>query len=265
MKDKDSLREAMKYSDVVYNLTGSHLESKNFSFTDIHATAAESVAEVASELGVKRLIQMSCVSADASSPSKFLQSRADGEQRVRAAFPDATIVRTSDVFGPEDRLFRKWQMRKMLPGGIPIANKDAVKWPVYSHDVGRGLANLVEDPHAVGNTYEFVGPEAWRLENLLKYMLRVTKEEVNVYELNQKYFQMLAGLIEKYPLHEPFLNKDEVIRESLSDVLEGHPGLIDVEVEPTPLGKVAISFLRTYRRHAVFDDVITTAELRGAV
>eukprot|EP01134_Creolimax_fragrantissima_P006366 CFRG6366T1 len=265
IKDKDSLRDALRYSDVVYNLVGAHRESKNFRFSDVHVSGAQNVAEVAQELGVDRLIHMSAVNAAVDSPSKFLKSKALGEEAVLAAYPSATIVRTSDVFGAEDRLFRRWQGRKMLPGGIPIASTSAVKCPVFSHDVGHGLANLLEDPYAKGTTYEFVGPEFWRLDKLLEYMLKITKEDVSVYELSPSTFQLLASVIEKYPLHEPILNRDEVIREGLCDTLNGLPGLEEAGVCPTPLSKVAIQFLRQYRRHAVFDDVLTDAEARGVL
>jgi NADH dehydrogenase (ubiquinone) 1 alpha subcomplex subunit 9 len=44
------------------------------------------------------------LNASQNSTSKFYQSKAEGEERVRAAFPNATIVRPAGMYGFEDRL-----------------------------------------------------------------------------------------------------------------------------------------------------------------
>ena len=41
-------------------------------------------------------------------PSAYARSKAAGEAAVRAAFPDATILRPSIVFGPEDHFFNRF-------------------------------------------------------------------------------------------------------------------------------------------------------------
>lgn len=122
----------MRHSDVVYNLVGRDWETKNFSYTDVHATAAGDIARIAREEGVDRLVHVSHLNADVNSPSAFyrvslgspsalrraprltkvaallpsdrLQTKAEGEALVREEFPEASIVRPSAIFGYEDRL-----------------------------------------------------------------------------------------------------------------------------------------------------------------
>jgi NADH dehydrogenase (ubiquinone) 1 alpha subcomplex subunit 9 len=67
-------------------------------------TGAERIAKIAAEAGVSRLVHMSHLNASHDSPSKFYQSKAEGEERVKAAFPSATIVRPAQMFGYEDKL-----------------------------------------------------------------------------------------------------------------------------------------------------------------
>jgi len=44
------------------------------------------------------------LNASKASPSKFYQTKAEGEELVKAAFPGATIVRPATMFGYEDKL-----------------------------------------------------------------------------------------------------------------------------------------------------------------
>lgn len=103
LRRDDQILEAVRHSDVVYNLVGRWWETKNFSFEDINVTAAERIAKICDEAGVARLIHVSHLNAAPDAPSKFLRTKWEGEQRVRAAFPGATIVRPGPMFGFEDR------------------------------------------------------------------------------------------------------------------------------------------------------------------
>lgn len=51
-----------------------------------------------------RLVHVSHLNASATSPSKFYQTKALGEERVKAVFPTATIIRPGTMFGFEDKL-----------------------------------------------------------------------------------------------------------------------------------------------------------------
>ena len=77
---------------------------RNFDYTSVHVAGAERIASVAAQSGVSRLVHVSHLNASATSKSKFYQTKAEGEERVKAAFPTATIVRPGTMFGYEDRL-----------------------------------------------------------------------------------------------------------------------------------------------------------------
>jgi NADH dehydrogenase len=53
-------------------------------------------------MGVARFVHVSGIGANAASSSSYIRSRGEGEQAVRAAFPQAVIVRPSVMFGPDD-------------------------------------------------------------------------------------------------------------------------------------------------------------------
>jgi NADH dehydrogenase (ubiquinone) 1 alpha subcomplex subunit 9 len=77
---------------------------RNFDFKSVQVDGAETIAKVAAAAGVPRLIHVSHLNASSTSQSKFYQAKAEGEEKVKAAFPNATIVRPAAMYGYEDRL-----------------------------------------------------------------------------------------------------------------------------------------------------------------
>jgi len=78
--------------------------SRNFDYHSVHAKGAETIARIAAENNVPRFVQVSHLNASRNSPSKFYQTKAEGEELVKAVFPSATIVRPAAMFGYEDKL-----------------------------------------------------------------------------------------------------------------------------------------------------------------
>lgn len=70
----------------------------------MHVTSAQSIAKVAAQNGVSKLVHVSHLNASLDSKSDFYQTKAEGELAVKEAFSDATIIRPSIMFGYEDKL-----------------------------------------------------------------------------------------------------------------------------------------------------------------
>ena len=98
--DPDQVAAALAGADAVVNLAGI-LFPRGQSFEDVHADGAGNVAEAAAKAGVKALVHVSAIGADSESHSHYAQTKAMGEARVRAAFPAATILRPSIIFGAD--------------------------------------------------------------------------------------------------------------------------------------------------------------------
>lgn len=63
LRDEESLRKAMRHSNVVVNLVGRDWETHNFSFDTVHVEGAARVARIARECGVEKLIHVSSLNA----------------------------------------------------------------------------------------------------------------------------------------------------------------------------------------------------------
>lgn len=93
--NNDAMTEfAIKRSNIVINLVGSSLETRNFSFDDAHAAWPARLAQIASQNPlVERLIHFSDMGAAADHASARMRSKAAGDAAVRESFPDATIFK----------------------------------------------------------------------------------------------------------------------------------------------------------------------------
>ena len=99
----DTVASAVHDADVVVSLVGiMHGTPKDFD--EIQWKGAANVARAARDAGAK-LIHFSAIGADASSSITYARTKGLGEQAVMDICPDATIVRPSIVFGPEDDFF----------------------------------------------------------------------------------------------------------------------------------------------------------------
>lgn len=185
LQDEASIKKAVKYSNVVINLIGREWETKNFKFDDVHVKGARAIARACKEAGVQRLIHVSALNATdkperfvMKKPSNFFPSKYRGELAVLEEFPDATIIRPSDVYGQEDRFLRfvviavvnpainpllccryyAWVSRRQ-GRWLPVWRKGEAteKQPVFVGDVALGILNAARDPSTKGKIFQAVG------------------------------------------------------------------------------------------------------------
>lgn len=270
VRDKDSIREAFRNTDVVVNLIGKHYETKhavptrradgklsrvNFSFDEVHVAAAEAIAEVAKEAGVKKFIQVSALSADANSESRWCKTKALGEAAVRKHFPEAIIVRPATIFGPEDR-FLNWiaESNVRLPILPLINNGENVLQPVYVADVAKALFELVKNYETfAGKTFQLTGPAEYTYKELAEYVQDVTLIRKPLVDIPPHVAAFAGKWIEE--LVNPVLTSDSVIELQQSIVEKKDPNLLtlkDLEIEPSSLDRIAFDYLHRFRKGGHF-------------
>ncbi|KAK9399336.1 NADH dehydrogenase [Crotalus adamanteus] len=248
-RDKDSTWRAVENSHVVINLVGRDWETRNFSFEEVFVSFPREIARLSKQAGVEKLIHFSHLNADSQSPSKYLRTKAEGEKVVRAEFPDAIIMKPSDVYGREDRFLNYYAgMRQFV--GVPIVGfgKKTVKQPVYVVDVARAVTNAIKDPDSKGKTYALVGPHRYFLYDMIKFVYSVMHRPFLTFPLPRPLFLFIARFFEMNPF-EPWITRDKVDRFYVTDKrVPDLPGLEDLGVIPTPLEYKAIEVLRRHRQ-----------------
>ena len=177
VRNRDSLKRAFEEADAVVNLVGVLYQHGAQSFDGTQADGAANVAAMAAEARVKRLVQVSAIGADANSKSAYARTKAEGEDRVRKAFPEAVILRPSIVFGPEDDFFNRFAGLASAPISnvfpmLPAIGGGHTKFqPVYAGDVADAIAAAVTRDDVAGETYELGGPKTYSFNEIYDLVL----------------------------------------------------------------------------------------------
>jgi NADH dehydrogenase len=242
----DSVAHALLGASAVVNLCGvfgSKMES-------VHVDGARNVAEAASQAGLDALVQISAIGAREESESDYGRTKAEGEAAVRQAFPGATIIRPSLVFGPEDNLTNRFAAMARLPFLPVIAAKRNFQ-PVYVRDLGKAVAMAALDPRRFGGqTYEIGGPQVMSMVELHKAILELTGQTPEIVPMPDLFGSLLSrfGWLPGAPL-----TRDQWLMLQRDNVQSGeHPGLEAFGIRPTPLDAVGFEWLSRFRKGGTF-------------
>ncbi len=204
------------------------------------------IAGAAASAGVKRLVHISAIGADPASDSRYAATKGEGEAAVRAAFPGATILRPSIVFGPEDNFFNRFAgMSRMLPF-MPVIEGATRMQPVYAGDVADAVLSALQSDAAIGKTYELGGPKVWLFVDLLAYILKVTGRDLALINMPLPLVQLQAWLLERMP--GKLLTRDQLKMLARDNVVASTAlGLSDLGISPTAVEQIVPDYLRRYR------------------
>lgn len=243
----ETLTAAIAGADAVINLVGSFVDMQR-----LHVEGARNIAEASARAGVKSLVHMSAIGADAQSKSAYGRTKGEGEAAVRQAFPKAVIVRPSIVFGREDAFINRFAaLIRALPI-IPVIGGKTRFQPVFAGDVGHAVAALVADPAAHGGkTYELGGPQILSMRQINEWIATQTGRSPIFIDLPDIAAAALATLTGWLP-GAPITRDQWIMLQSDNIVSAKARGLAALGVKATPLDAVARGWLLIYRRHGRF-------------
>jgi NADH dehydrogenase len=245
IQNETTVHRAVDGADLVVNLVGILAERREGDFQRIHAEGAGRVARLAAATGAARLVQVSAIGADPTSPSRYASSKAAGEQAVRTAFPAATILRPSVVFGPEDALFNRFAAMAQLLWVMPEIAGATRFQPVYVGDVADAVMAGLR-PDAPGATFELGGPRVLSMRELLAYVLAQTGRHRPLMAVPMWLARWQAAMLERLP--GKLLTRDQLLMLQRDNVVAtGAPGLADLGIVPTPMDLVVPAYLRRFR------------------
>ncbi|WP_448659529.1 complex I NDUFA9 subunit family protein [Sphingomonas sp. CJ99] len=245
----DTVARAVAGADAVVNLVG----ILNGAFDAVHADGAGNVAQAAADAGVGALVHVSALGADAGSASAYGRSKAAGEAAVRAAFPQATILRPSIVFGREDQFINRFAGMIASFPVVPVLKPDARFQPVYVVDLAHAVVKALANPGQFGGTtYSLGGPDTISMGELNRWIAREIGKSPAIVELPDAVGSMIAGL--GFLPGAPITRDQWAMLQTDNVVPAGAEGIEAFGIAPVPMASVAPGWLVLYRRQGRFAD-----------
>lgn len=246
---EDALSAYLGGCSAVVNLIAILHERKRGQFQSVHVDLAGRIARAASAAGVERMVHISAVGADHGSSSVYARTKAEGEEAVRDGFPDATVLRPSVVFGPEDDFLNRFAaMARILPA-LPLIGGGRTRFqPVYVGDVADAILAALTSEDVRGRTFELGGPRVYSFEELMRWLLETLGRKRLLLPLSFDLAKLQGRFLEYMP--EPPLTQDQVELLKYDNVVaDGARTLDDLGIRPTPMELIAPQYLVRYRAH----------------
>lgn len=268
IRDDASVDAALIGADAAVNCIGILAEKGRNSFDAAHNEGAARVAQSAARAGVRSLVHISAIGADPQAKSNYSRSKGEGEAAVRAAFPDAVILRPSVMFGPEDDFFNRFG--EMLRWGpvLPVVGANTLFQPVYVDDVAAAAQNAITDDMSAG-IYELGGPDVESLRDLMRRLLHETRRRQLIVNLPFSVGAIMGGsfsLAHKLSFGiVPLMLTGDQVKSLRHDnlVAPDAQGFEAFGITPTPMDVILPDYLWRFRPQGQYTDLTADAHNAG--
>lgn len=252
VRDPQALARLLPGHDAVVNLVAI-LHGNEAAFEQVHVTLPRQLAQACLSAGVRRLVHISALGADAHGPSVYQRSKSAGEAVLQAAGLDLTVLRPSVIFGAQDRFLNLFARLQSVFPVMPLAGAQTRFQPVWVEDVARAVVACLRHARTVGQTIECAGPEVLTLAELVRLAGRLGSRERPVIALPSALGRLQAALMELAP-GEPMMSRDNVDSMRVDNVASGQlPGLSTLGIHAASVWAVAPSYLGTRGPRSALD------------
>lgn len=249
--DRRSIAAVMQGADAAIYLVGTFGANQQA----LQADGAGMAAEAATANAAQAFVYISAIGADPASDSGYASTKGIGEQLVRKAFPKATILRPSVLFGEEDAFINMFAaLVRSLPV-LPIFGGDAQLQPLWVDDAAHAACAALADPgkHG-GKTFELAGPEVLTMGELHSRIAVAQERErsfVPVPDALSAIFAALPGTP---------MNSDQWQLLKQGNIASGKlPGCKQLGISPKPLSLFLDRWMTRYRKHGRFTEASSSA------
>jgi uncharacterized protein YbjT (DUF2867 family) len=243
IRDAQAVADALAGSYAAVNAVSLYVERGGETFHSVHVEAARRLAARAQQNGLERFVQVSGIGADAASPSLYIRKRGEGELAVRAAFPDAVIVRPAVMFGPDDAFLTTiLALLRNLPV-FPMFGRGLTRLqPAYVGDVAEAIASALARTERRAVTFECGGPRIYSYEELLRAVAREAGLTARLMPMPFAAWHALASVGEMLPNAPVTRNQIELMQVD-TVASPSMPGFAELAISPRPLEDVVREML----------------------
>lgn len=241
---ESSLAAAIDGANAVINLVGVF----DGNVRRVMGEAPGQMAALAKKQGASAFVHVSAIGADARSPTAYASSKALGEENVAEAFPKATIIRPSIIFGKDDNFLNMFgQMIRMAPA-LPVFGPDAPMQLVFVDDVAEAIVRAAEYPEKHGGkTFELGGPEVLTMMEINQRIAEAQGRSPVFIPMPDTASAVFAAL----PL-TPMSSDQWTLLKAGNTASPEMPGFKQLGIDPKPLGLFLDKWMLQYRKHGRF-------------
>jgi uncharacterized protein YbjT (DUF2867 family) len=242
--DDAALAAAVDGAYAVVNAVSLYVERDGETFRSVHIDGAARIAQHARRHGAARLAHVSGIGADAASPSDYIRSRGEGEAAVRRAFAEATIVRPSVMFAPDDAFLTTiLALLRRLPA-YPMFGRGSTRLqPVHVDDVAEAIARILARDDARDPAFECGGPRIYSYAELLRTVANHARLRPILLPVPFALWRALAGMAELLPSAPLTRNQVDLMRTD-NVTAPGLPGLAELRIAPRSVEEVLAAMLQ---------------------
>lgn len=244
VKNTASIEAVVQGADAVVYLVGTFGKDQK----ELQRDGAEQAARASAAAGAEAFVYVSAIGADPESESGYARTKGEGERKVLDAFPQATMVRPSILFGEDDNFINMFAgMLSSFPA-LPVFAPQAKIQPLWVDDAAEALVNALADPRRHGGkTYELAGPEQITMEELHRRIADAQDRKRTLLPVPDRLGSIFAAL------PGTPLNSDQWRLLKQGNVVTGaHPGIEKLGVAPKPLSLFLEDWMVRYRKHGRF-------------
>ncbi len=257
LRYRASVDRAVANADVVVNLVAILSETSRQRFDAVHEFGARAVAEASRAAGLKQVIHVSAIGADAESPSAYARTKAAGEASVFETLPDSVVFRPSILFGPGDHFFNRFAGIARVSPVFPLFGGGHTRFqPAFVGDVAQAIADAVDGKAKPATVYELGGPEVKTFRECLELMLRAIERKRLLVPVPWALARLKASVLQLLP--KPLLTVDQVRQLQIDNVVSDEARadgrtFAAFDIDPDSMAAILPSYLYRFRAHGEFD------------
>jgi uncharacterized protein YbjT (DUF2867 family) len=240
--DDAELARLVAGRDAVVNLVVI-LHGSEAEFERAHVDLPRRLGRACVAAGVRRVVHVSALCADAQAPSMYLRSKAAGEAALQQPGVALTILQPSVIFGVGDGFLNLFARLQAVLPLMPLACAGARFQPVWVDDVAEAIVRALGTPVTAGLTIECAGPRVYTLADLVRLAGLWSGHERLVLPLPDALGRLQATIMEWLP-GETLMSRDNIGSMQVPNIASGHnPGLARLGIAATALEAVGPGML----------------------
>jgi NADH dehydrogenase len=174
---------------------------RGHTFEEIDAVGSERLVEAARAAGVRRYVYLSGAGAAADAKYHWFRAKWRAETAVRDSGMTYVIFRPSWVYGPEDQSLNRFLMMSRFLPFVPVIGDGGRQrlQPVFIDDLGRAVAEAVDNRAADNRVFEIGGPEVLTMKEIIRTALEVMGRRRFLLPIPKLLIKAQAALLQLLP------------------------------------------------------------------